>query len=172
VTTKLLLVIKNPNEDLELAKNYIEGKKHDDFFIKNLKQIKKHLQSYTIVNDELYNNNNKVNYPIKLYLKDQFGMIKESKIVKMLEKHQHAYEIRIEREIGRVSSYTHRITYCLDSELNLYILTFGFTKSYQDTSNKFKDVTDLCGEETDKIKIQLLNKEYSKWLGEEDYYEL
>ena len=35
MTTKLLLVIKNPNQDLELAKNYIEDKNHDDFFIKN-----------------------------------------------------------------------------------------------------------------------------------------
>lgn len=172
MTSKLLLIVNKPNVELVLAKDFIIQTVRDDLFIRKLDQIKKHLQSYTIKNDELYNGNTKVNYPIKLYLKDQFGINQESKIVKVLNRHKHSYEIRIEREPGRHTAYTHRLTYCLDNKLSSYILTFGFTKSTDDSRSMYRDVTDECAKETDIIKIDLLNEKYIKWLGEEDYNEL
>lgn len=48
VTSKLLLIVNKPNVELVLAKDFIIQTVRDDLFIRNLDQIKKHLQSYTI----------------------------------------------------------------------------------------------------------------------------
>ena len=152
-------IVNCPNNELELAKNYIERYiSEDQIMMDNFLQIMAVIQNrFYCKDDKLINKDgSKFKEPYEISLKDAFGNLKRAEIIKKLNKHEHSYEIRIDY------AYEHsRVVFFVNDLIVRCVFTFGFTKTKSDMNS---DKTDLCASHTDIIAADFKIGNSSKWL--------
>lgn len=153
-------VKRNPNDDLELAKEYVvRVLLKDEYFARNFAQILKHLKALTAKRTVLRcSDGEDLKLPLVINLPNRMGINQRAEIVKDLSKHNFSYEMRIDDAFShcRIIFFVHQV------DEDSTTLSFGFTKIKND---KKSDKTDIAASETDIICSDVLAGNKNLWIA-------
>lgn len=148
----------NPNNSLELAKDYIKRVlEQDNHLRKNFAQVLRYLKGLKVQKNSLrLGTGDKAPDPLEMTLPDRLGVNQRAEIIKVLRHYNFSYELRLDdaHKHYRIIFFVHQI----DKEVMAF--SFGFTKDGSSISN----MTNLAAEETDRVCIQVLNGKKEEWL--------